>query len=1024
MQHKYMHKGPDSIRVSVRQLRKTLADKMNLDDEVQCYQTFRYLSAGQAFYRVADYAMSKSSVGCDRLTAHLPGMNWVGKVDESGDASKLLVYFARPRALRGELFLSYYSKFALSKAKSAEVRAYKDFVRAGGEGPFKPPGRFNAYYIDKCDPPNKVCLRNAGSLHVARMYTVNVTQGELYYLRLLLSHLPATSYEHLRTVKDVEGKRTVYPTFREAAEACGLLSLEDEFMDALGRAVAVMGADGTVTPAELRALFVKMVLHGGESVPVQEIYDNYKYYMALDIDCAGRVRPPGRDNLAGVGGENLHQRLPLPPLPWGRKPAKGIEAEEEDGGGQYEHDDTYDLAPYPVHEYHLLRLLSELIESNSSHTLERVGLPPLGKFAQSKEGGDVPVLQGYLEDYLYVAPQSGELQGASLAELNAMRAQYIHNYPELLTGAALQALLKDVPAKGAGSFYDTCLEGIMKEEEEALFNSLYVQLNEEQKRFVDLAVKGLEYQVVRMGALMEGEEVPAPPHNLTSLHHLQARGGRGKSFVNSCLIAKALSMGLLVSCSAFTGVAAIILRRGQTCHRTYGLQLDVSEPQPSTLTTRSVQGKRLAYTALHVIDEVDSFHRYLFEASSEVTRLCVKDLFRHQSAQPFGGAMVVVSGDWHQTLPITTGITNEDVQIHSLWRSSPLFQHFTTTVLTIAQRNAGDKDYDCWLEGLSTNRADGPDPLGEDEAPPTARRVFIPKGAGLCTEDPEKALTFLFGKRPKRKSKSPYPELNPRHAVLCVLNKDVDALNDAVLDGWVKGKAYTAKAAHCKPSDVVGNDPIAHTFASPEYMKSATQSGTPNSTLRLKKGCVLVLVRNMLSSLGLVNGTKLILLETPRDGGGEQVLKVQTVPPLGSGEDPKVFFLPRISFDMVTPGGLKFIRRQFPVRLAYALTAVRAALPPLPFPFFHLPLFAPYALPQARLTPLPLLPFRTNPRGRRCLGVWQTQGTSPLPMARCVCVSSHTVCVPSGPPSHTHLPSLFFRGRRTSCAPAVRPFPL
>ena len=156
MQHKYMHKGPDSIRVSVRKMRKTLAKKMNLDDEVKCFQTFRYLSAGQAFYRVGDYAMSRSTVGCDRLTAHLPGMNWVGEVDDSGDGSKLLVYFSRPRALRSELFLSFYSKFALSKAKSAEVKAYKDYVRGGGEGPYKPPGRFNAYYIDKCDPPNKV----------------------------------------------------------------------------------------------------------------------------------------------------------------------------------------------------------------------------------------------------------------------------------------------------------------------------------------------------------------------------------------------------------------------------------------------------------------------------------------------------------------------------------------------------------------------------------------------------------------------------------------------------------------------------------------------------------------------------------------------------------------------------------------------------------------------------------------------------------------------------------------------------
>ena len=110
MQHKYMHKGPDSIRVSVRQLRKALASKMNLDDETQLYQIFRYLSAGQAFYRTVDYDMSRSTVGCDRLTAHLPGMNWVGKVDDSGDGSKLLVYFSRPRALRSELFLSFYSK--------------------------------------------------------------------------------------------------------------------------------------------------------------------------------------------------------------------------------------------------------------------------------------------------------------------------------------------------------------------------------------------------------------------------------------------------------------------------------------------------------------------------------------------------------------------------------------------------------------------------------------------------------------------------------------------------------------------------------------------------------------------------------------------------------------------------------------------------------------------------------------------------------------------------------------------------
>jgi hypothetical protein len=83
----------------------------------------------------------------------------------------------------------------------------------------------------------------------------------------------------------------------------------------------------------------------------------------------------------------------------------------------------------------------------------------------------------------------------------------------------------------------------------------------------------------------------------------------------------------------------------------------------------------------------------------------------------------------------------------------------------------------------------------------------------------------------------------------------------------------------------------------------------------------MILTRNMLSTLGSVNGTRLRLLsDVPPDGSSLPVLHVETV---GMGE-PRQFFLPRIIFELTTPGVLKFVRRQFPVRLAYAFTSNKA----------------------------------------------------------------------------------------------------
>jgi hypothetical protein len=363
-----MHKGPDSIRLITKDLYANLAAAgVNMEDDVTKFQMFRYLSAGEAYCRIFNYQLTRSSVGCDRLPVHLDGMDWVGDEAQGATVSKLDMYFNRPLALLHLKYLEYYSQYNIVPCNAAERAAAAD---SGGD--LYKPKRGNAYYIDNCQPCNKVRLRNPGSLHVARMYSVPVTQGELFYLRKLLTCVPGKNFKDMRTV----GGR-VYASYREAAEARGLLTVEREFAEGLEYLARGLGT-GLSTVGDIRHTFVMMAVTSGEGVPVQQLYDMFKYTMALDIDVSGSISPPGKEAKGP-----LYVRLPV---------LEFVEGAEGD------------LAAYPVHEYHLLRTLQDLLQRNFSRSLEDIGLPTLEAFAARREDAAAPLLQRALEGYLYVAP--------------------------------------------------------------------------------------------------------------------------------------------------------------------------------------------------------------------------------------------------------------------------------------------------------------------------------------------------------------------------------------------------------------------------------------------------------------------------------------------------------------------------------------------------------------------------------------------------------------------------------------------
>ena len=101
-----------------------------------------------------------------------------------------------------------------------------------------------------------------------------------------------------------------------------------------------------------------------------------------------------------------------------------------------------------------------------------------------------------------------------------------------------------------------------------------------------------------------------------------------------------------------------------------------------------------------------------------------------------------------------------------------------------------------------------------------------------------------------------------------------------------------------------------------EYLNSLSPPGLPPFQLQLKVGCPIILLRNIAPKIGLCNGTRLRVVKC--DERNPFTIEAQII----TGEKYGDFvFIPRIS---LTPSSSELpfhmTRRQFPIRLAYALT--------------------------------------------------------------------------------------------------------
>jgi hypothetical protein len=249
--YKYLFKGPDHMYFRVQQ------DSDNTIDKVSDYVDGRYLSAPEAAWRILGFEITSKDPSVTCLPVHLPGENipqfTQGTSDQGSTTSLLIRYFHRPNLPQFEniSYLDYFQLYVLYRWEGDPLDEDE--------------------YLEEPihdSTQNKVRSRRQGQ-KVTRLRTISPSAGELFYLRCLLMHHPARSFQLLRTI---EG--TLYHTYHEAALSMGLFNDINEGYFALEEAVA-----NHQLPTQLRFLFARIILEGYPALP---LWNHFRSDLAFD----------------------------------------------------------------------------------------------------------------------------------------------------------------------------------------------------------------------------------------------------------------------------------------------------------------------------------------------------------------------------------------------------------------------------------------------------------------------------------------------------------------------------------------------------------------------------------------------------------------------------------------------------------------------------------------------------------------------------------------------------------------------
>ncbi|ONM20919.1 hypothetical protein ZEAMMB73_Zm00001d005363 [Zea mays] len=370
------------------------------------------------------------------------------------------------------------------------------------------------------------------------------------------------------------------------------------------------------------------------------------------------------------------------------------------------------------------------------------------------------------------------------------------------------------------------------------------------------------------------------------LFFVDGPGGTGKTYLYRVLLATLRSQGKIAVATATSGVAASIMPGGRTAHSRFKIPLTIDDGA----------------------DEASMTKRQAVEALDNSMR----DIMGRPGL-PFGGKTIVFGGDFRQVLPIVRKGTRAQVVASSL-RMSYLWESMSHLKLVTNMRTKNDP----WFAEYLLRVGGGTEDTNTDGDICLPDEVCVPY-SGSDT-DLDNLIDFVFPNLNKNMSDSTY--ITSR-AILSTRNEWVDMINVKMIDRF-QGEHMVYHSF-----DSAMDDP--HNYYPPEFLNTLTPNGLPPHVLKLKIGCPVILLRNIDPANGLCNGTRLVVRGFQRNSIDAEIV-------LGQHAGKRIF-LPRIplcpSDEEMFP--FQFKRKQFPIRLSFAMTVNKAQGQTIPNVGVYLP---------------------------------------------------------------------------------------